>query len=111
MTSRNNLLAWGLGLAITLFSGVSHAQAAPAGLTDKMQKNGCAGCHAIDKKMVGPSFKEVARRYKGDKAAEAKLVAKIKAGGSGTWGAIPMPPQSIKDEEAKALVTLLMQLP
>jgi cytochrome c len=111
MTLKKHLLAWRLGLAFVMCSGVSHAQTVPAGLTDKMQKNGCTGCHAIDKKLVGPAFKEVAHRYKGDKTAEAKLVAKIKAGGSGAWGAIPMPPQSIKDEEAKALVSLLLQLP
>jgi cytochrome c len=61
--------------------------------------------------LVAPAFKEVASRYKNDKAAEVKLVAKIKAGGGGNWGAIPMPPQSIKDEEAKALVALLLRLP
>jgi cytochrome c len=100
-----------LGLAFATCFGVSQAQTAPAGLMEKMQKNGCSGCHAIDKKLVGPAFKEVASRYKNDKAAESKLVAKIKAGGGGNWGAIPMPPQSIKDEEAKALVALLLRLP
>jgi cytochrome c len=111
MKWEKNLHVWSLGLAFCLCSGMSPAQTAPAGLMDKMQKNGCTGCHAIEKKLVGPAFKEVAHRYKNDKAAEAKLVAKIKAGGSGAWGAIPMPPQSIKDEEAKAMVTLLLQLP
>ncbi len=110
MTLKKHLLAWSLGLTFVVCSGASHAQTVPAGLTEKMQKNGCTGCHAIDKKSVGPAFKEVASRYKSDKAAQTKLVAKIKAGGSGVWGAIPMPPQSIKDEEAKALVTLLLQL-
>ncbi|WP_310611335.1 c-type cytochrome [Limnohabitans sp.] len=111
MTLKNSLCAWSLGVSIVLCAGASQAQTVPASLVDKMQKNGCSGCHAVDKKLVGPSFKEVAHRYKNDKASEAKLVAKIKAGGSGNWGAIPMPPQSIKDEEAKALVTLLLQLP
>jgi cytochrome c len=111
MTSTNNPLSWALGLAIALFSGAGQAQKVPAGLMEKLQKNGCTACHAMEKKLVGPSFKEMAIRYKNDKTAEAKLVAKIKAGGSGSWGAIPMPPQSIKDEEAKAIVNLMLQMP
>ncbi len=111
MTPKKNQTAWALGLAVVLFSGAGQAQNVPAGLLEKLQKNGCTGCHAIDKKLVGPSFKEMAIRYKNDKTADAKLVAKIKAGGSGSWGAIPMPPQSIKDEEAKAIVKLMLQMP
>ena len=110
METKKNVFAWSFSLAIVLFAGGVQAQTTPAGLMDKMQKNGCTGCHAIDKKLIGPTFKEVAHRYKADKAAEAKLVAKIKAGGIGNWGSMPMPAQSIKDDEAKALVTLLLQL-
>lgn len=63
----------------------------------------CMSCHAVDKKLVGPAYKEVAAKYKGDKAAEGKLAAKIKAGGSGTWGSIPMPPNNVTPEEATKL--------
>ncbi len=49
------------------------------------------GCHAVDRKLVGPSFKDVATKYKGDAAAQAKLEKKVRDGGAGVWGAIPMP--------------------
>src|SRR5437764_1298301 len=57
-----------------------------------MQKDGCAACHGIDKKIVGPAYVDVAAKYKGDAGAQAKLTQKIKAGGAGVWGPIPMPP-------------------
>ena len=69
------------------------------------QKNGCVACHSVDKKIVGPAFKDVAKKYAADKGAEAKLIAKVKAGGSGVWGPVPMPahPQ-VKDADLKTLV-------
>ena len=57
-----------------------------------MKKDGCAACHAIEKKLIGPPYAEVAAKYKGDKDAAAKLVKKVKEGGSGVWGPTPMPP-------------------
>ena len=70
------------------------------------QKSGCLACHAVDQKILGPAYKDVAKKYKGQADAEVKLVAKVKKGGSGVWGAIPMPPMSpqIKDEDIKTLV-------
>jgi cytochrome c len=69
------------------------------------KKYNCLTCHAADKKVIGPSYQEVAAKYKGDAGAEAKLVGKIKNGGSGTWGQIPMPPNaSVPDADIKALV-------
>jgi cytochrome c len=70
------------------------------------QKSGCLACHAVDKKILGPAYRDVAAKYKGQTDAEAKLVAKVKKGGSGVWGPIPMPPMSpqIKDEDIKTLV-------
>jgi cytochrome c len=70
------------------------------------QKSGCLACHAVDKKILGPAYRDVAAKYKGQADAEAKLVAKVKKGGSGVWGPIPMPPMSpqIKDEDIKTLV-------
>lgn len=58
------------------------------------QKHACVACHAVDKKLVGPSYQEVAKKYAGNKDAEAALAASIKAGGSGKWGPVPMPPQA-----------------
>lgn len=55
------------------------------------QKKNCLACHTLDKKIVGPSYKDVAAKYKGQAGADAKLAAKIMAGGSGVWGPVPMP--------------------
>ena len=75
------------------------------------KKNACTACHAIDKKLVGPAYKDVAAKYKGDKTAEAKLIEKVKKGGSGVWGQVPMPPNSnVKDEDIKTLVKWVLSL-
>ena len=69
------------------------------------QRSACMTCHAVDKKVVGPAYKDVAAKYKGDKTAEAKLIEKVKKGGGGVWGTIPMPPNSqVKDDDIKTLV-------
>jgi cytochrome c len=85
-----------LGLAVA--SGPVFAQAELA-----KQKN-CLACHATDKKLVGPSYKDVAAKYKGDKDAAAKLAKKIREGGVGVWGQVPMPanPQ-VNEQEAASL--------
>lgn len=69
---------------------------------------GCMACHALDKKLVGPSYHDVAAKYKGDKAAPAMLAAKVKAGGKGVWGPVPMPPNNVTEDEAKKLVTWVL---
>lgn len=76
------------------------------------QKSGCLACHGVDKKVLGPAFKDIAAKYKGDKAAEGKLVAKVKKGGSGVWGPIPMPANSpqVKDGDIKTIVKWIMSL-
>lgn len=71
---------------------------------DLAKAKNCMTCHAIDKKLVGPGYKEVAAKYKGDKAAEAKLAEKIIKGGGGVWGQVPMPANNVTPDEAKALV-------
>jgi cytochrome c len=75
-------------------------------------KSGCLACHSVDKKIVGPAYKEVAAKYKGDKGAEAKLIEKVKKGGQGTWGDVPMPPNSpmVKDEDIKKLVDWILEM-
>jgi cytochrome c len=55
------------------------------------RSNACMGCHAVDRKLVGPSFQQIAAKYKGDSQAPARLEAKVRNGGSGVWGVIPMP--------------------
>lgn len=70
---------------------------------DPIQKllggNGCTACHAVDRKVVGPAFREVAAKYAGDAGAAARLAAKIKAGGQGSWGNVPMPPNPALSEQ------------
>lgn len=96
-----------LGMAATvavLVSGQALA-ADDAAMQALATKSACMSCHGLDKKIVGPAYKDVAAKYKGDKGAEAKLTAKVKAGGKGAWGEIPMPPNAaVKDEDIKALV-------
>lgn len=76
------------------------------------QKSGCLACHGVDKKVLGPGFKDVAAKYKGNKGAEAKLVAKVKKGGSGVWGPIPMPANSpqVKDKDIQTIVKWILSL-
>jgi cytochrome c len=71
-------------------------------------KYNCTACHAADKKIVGPAYKDVAAKYAGDSGAPAKLEQKIKNGGSGVWGAIPMPPNNVPDADLKALVAWIL---
>jgi cytochrome c5 len=76
-----------------------------------MQKDGCAACHAIDKKLVGPAYQDVAAKYKDDKGAAARLAQKVKAGGSGAWGQVPMPPNAaVSDDDIKSLVAWILSL-
>jgi cytochrome c len=72
--------------------------------------NGCVACHAIDHKVMGPAWMDVAKKYKGDKKAAAKLVAKVKSGGSGVWGPVAMPPQAAKEADVKELVKFILGL-
>ena len=68
------------------------------------QSKNCLACHAIDTKLVGPSYKDIASKYKNDKTAEDKLVKKVIAGGGGVWGQMPMPPNPVTDAEARILI-------
>ena len=96
-----------LGIAMIGAFLVNQAQANEA----LAQKSGCLACHGVEKKVLGPSYKDVAAKYKSDKGAEAKLVAKVKAGGSGVWGPVPMPPHpQVKDEDIKTIVQWVLSL-
>lgn len=93
--------------AALLLSGAASADDAQA----LAQKNACLSCHGVDKKIVGPAYKEVAKKYAGDKTAKAKLVAKVKAGGKGVWGEIPMPPNpGVKTEDAEKIIEWVLSL-
>jgi cytochrome c len=89
-------------------SAIFSASPAFADLALATSKN-CMACHAVEKKVVGPSYKEVAAKYKTDKAAAGKLAEKIIKGGSGAWGAVPMPANAqVNDAEAKKLVAWIL---
>lgn len=87
------------GWALAMMMVAGNALAAGQELA---QKHNCMGCHAVDKKMVGPSYKDIAAKYKGQDPA--LLVKKIKAGGSGVWGSVPMPPSAAGEADLKAIV-------
>jgi cytochrome c len=73
------------------------------------QKNNCLACHTVDKKLVGPAYQDVAKKYAGQKDAEANLIKSIKAGGTGKWGPIPMPAQTaLSDADAKTLAAWVL---
>jgi cytochrome c len=85
---------------------VAIAQSPPyASVQPILAKHNCLACHAVDKKVVGPGYLEVAAKYKGNANARAYLAQKIKAGGSGVWGPVPMPPNpGITDPEIKTVL-------
>ncbi len=96
-----------IGFAVIgiLSTGAAHAS------LELAQKNNCLACHAVDKKVVGPAYKDIAAKYKGDKTSEAKLIQKVKKGGAGVWGQMPMPPNAtVKDEDIKTLVKWILAL-
>lgn len=76
-----------------------------------LKKHNCTACHSVDKKLVGPSFKDVSTKYKSDKSASNYLSSKIIKGSSGVWGAVPMPPNSsVSEVEAKKLSNFIINL-
>jgi len=95
--------------ATALIAGTSHAAMDAAAGEAMMKKDGCSACHAVDKKIIGPSYQEVAAKYKGDAGAAAKLAKKVKEGGSGVWGPVPMPPNvTVSDADIKSLVDWIL---
>ena len=93
-------------LLLTIAAAGSMLVAAQANAVDAKaaealaQKSGCLACHSVEKKVIGPAYKDVAAKYKGDKGAETRLVAKVKAGGSGVWGPMAMPAMGAQVKEA-----------
>lgn len=84
--------------------------AAPAFASKELaQKNACLACHAPDKKIVGPAFQDIGKKYGGQKDAEATLAKSIKAGGAGKWGPVPMPAQAaLSDADARTLAAWVL---
>ena len=97
---------------IVLTLSLTAALIAPAMADEALAKaKNCMACHAVANKVVGPAYKDVAKKYAGDKTAADKLAAKIIKGGSGVWGAVPMPanPQ-VSEAEAKKLAAWVLSL-
>ena len=99
---------WALGLSTFLAAGAVQAVDAAAAKA-LASKSACLACHAVDKKLVGPSYKDVAAKHKGQADALDKVAARIKSGGSGMYGPVPMPPQAnLKDDELKLLAAWIL---
>ena len=98
---KSSLIIAALGLAFTTAPALANLELAT--------KSACTACHAVDKKLVGPSYKDVAAKYKDNAKAEALLAEKIKKGGVGTWGQVPMPPNAnVKDADITTLVKWIL---
>ena len=104
---KNSTLIGG-GLCALLALAAAPA-AADAGL-DFAKSKGCTACHDVAKKLIGPPYAEVAKKYKAQADAQATLVGSILKGSTGKWGAIPMPPNKVTDEEAKKLAAWVLTL-
>jgi cytochrome c len=97
-------MALAASLALLAAAGPAAADLALA------QAKGCTACHDVKKKVVGPAYADVAKKYKGDKAAQATMVASILKGSSGKFGPIPMPPNKVTEDEAKKLAAWIAGL-
>ncbi|MBK7137437.1 MAG: c-type cytochrome [Rhodocyclales bacterium] len=97
-------------LKTLLLAGAGLLIAGQASADEALAKaKNCMSCHAMDKKVVGPSYKDVAKKYAGNAAAAAELEAKVKKGGSGKWGTVPMPPNpAVSDADIKKLVAWIL---
>ncbi len=98
-------------LAVLAILALPSQAADQATAMDIAKKNGCLACHALDKKLVGPAWAEVGKKYAGDPAAAEQLVVKVKKGSKGVWGPVPMPPNAtVKDADIKVLVDFVLTL-
>ena len=97
---------------IVAASAAAALLALPAKADEAMAKKyNCLACHQIDKKAVGPSYKDIAKKYKGQAGADAKLAEKVKKGGQGVWGPVPMPPNvAVPDADIKKLVDWILKM-
>lgn len=75
------------------------------------KKSGCLACHGMANKLVGPAWRDIGKKYAGDAGAEAALVAKVRKGGKGVWGEVPMPPNvTVKEADVRTLVQFILTL-
>ena len=91
--------------AVSLMLVTAPALASP----ELAKKHNCTACHQVDKKLIGPAYQDVAMKYKGQKDAAQALAAKVKKGGTGVWGNVPMPPNAaVPDADIKILVAWVL---
>lgn len=96
-----------LAAALLATAGIAQAQSAD----DLLKKHACTACHAIDKKLIGPAYKDVAAKYRGNAQAQTTLMEKVKKGGVGNWGQIPMPPNAaVPDADIKTMVAHILAI-
>jgi cytochrome c551/c552 len=108
--SARNLHGDPAGQNRTLGSKVAAAEK-PVDIAELAKSKACLGCHGIDKRIVGPAFKEIAARYKGEPGIQAKLAQKLRRGGSGVWGPMAMPPNpDLAESDAAALIQWVLGL-
>ena len=100
------MIAATASLALACSANAADAEKAKA----LAQAKNCLACHAVATKLVGPAYTEISKKYKGNKDAEAALIKKVINGGGGVWGTIPMPPNPVKEDEAKVLVDWILSL-
>jgi cytochrome c len=99
------VLSAALGVLAVFAAGTARAQ----NVDDLLKKHNCLACHTVDKKLVGPSYQEVAKKYAGQKDAEKMLAEKVKKGGVGVWGQIPMPPNAaVPDADIQTMVKWIL---
>ncbi len=104
-----NLAEQAAGVGVSARVPADRVAAAPKSASALAQANGCTACHDVADRKIGPGFREIAAKYAGDGTAEARLLAKTRTGGVGTWGSVPMPPQTaLKDNDARTLVQWIL---
>jgi len=97
--------AMAVGLSAQVDAAVDAAKA-----NELAKAKNCYSCHSVDKKLVGPAFKDIGAKYKGNKDAKDTLAKKVISGGGGVWGPIPMPPNPVKEDEAKLIVEWILSM-
>jgi cytochrome c len=96
-------------IAAAALAAVAATPARAQNVDELLKKHACLSCHALDKKLVGPSYKDVAAKYRGQAGAEKTLAEKVKKGGVGAWGQIPMPPNAaVPDGDVNAMVKWIL---
>ncbi|SAK41881.1 cytochrome c class I [Caballeronia hypogeia] len=103
------LIAAAALVGVAASAGAADQPVVPAAAMSIARSNACMGCHAIDRKLVGPSFQQVAEKYKGQPQASAQLEKKVKNGGAGVWGSIPMPSHpKMNDADIRTVVAWVL---